>query len=172
MDEAFLRQYKLDLKDIRKRLDATTQQPRSEYTGGFVRKANADLPAPGMAGRAFWDTTYGVLEIDTSAEYVLAGTVVRTFAGLPSAGKQGRTAYDTTNDVMVYDIGSAWHQFSTFPVYTVANLPNPGYAGQVAFASNGRKATEGAGAGTGVPVYWNSNTNQWFNFYNNLVVAV
>lgn len=36
--------------------------------------------------------------------------------------------------------------------YTVAGLP-AGTAGQLAYASNGRKVGEGAGAGTGVLVY-------------------
>jgi len=41
----------------------------------------------------------------------------------------------------------------TTPV-TVANLPTNATAGDRAFASNGRKPSEGAGAGTGVPVYF------------------
>jgi hypothetical protein len=36
--------------------------------------------------------------------------------------------------------------------FTVASLPTPGTAGRVAFATNGRKPGEGAGAGTGVVV--------------------
>jgi hypothetical protein len=41
--------------------------------------------------------------------------------------------------------------------YTVANLP-VGAEGQTAYATNGRKVGEGAGSGTGVPVYF-SNTH-------------
>lgn len=44
-------------------------------------------------------------------------------------------------------------------VYTVAGLPTTTTlptlaAGDIAFASNGRKGAEGAAAGTGVLVYW------------------
>jgi hypothetical protein len=37
--------------------------------------------------------------------------------------------------------------------YTVATLPTPGTARRQSFATNGRKVGEGAGAGTGTPVY-------------------
>jgi len=37
--------------------------------------------------------------------------------------------------------------------YTVATLPAAGFAGRIAFATNGRKNGEGGGAGTGVQVY-------------------
>lgn len=37
--------------------------------------------------------------------------------------------------------------------YTVAGLPLSGEVGRIAFATNGRKTGEGAGAGTGVLVY-------------------
>ncbi len=40
-----------------------------------------------------------------------------------------------------------------FPTYTVANLPSTPTAGSFAFASNGRKPGEPAGAGTGVQVF-------------------
>lgn len=55
---------------------------------------------------------------------------------------------------------------------TVAELSSiVGMAGQCYFATNGRKGGEGVGAGTGLPVYWNPATSQWYNFYNNTVVA-
>jgi hypothetical protein len=44
-------------------------------------------------------------------------------------------------------------------VYTVANLPTDVIAGQTAYASNGRKAGEGAGSGTGVLVF--RDTTAW-----------
>jgi len=48
-----------------------------------------------------------------------------------------------------------WAQIVSSYGITVANLP-PGREGMVAYASNGRKSGEGAGAGTGVPVYWSN----------------
>ena len=47
--------------------------------------------------------------------------------------------------------------------FTVANLPNNPGAGQQAYASNGRKVGEGAGAGTGVPVYYSNGTWRVFS---------
>lgn len=62
------------------------------------------------------------------------------------------------------------------PAYTVANLPITGLAnGQsfvtIAFASNGRKAGEGAGAGTGVMVYWDNPSGLWLKFSSDTVVT-
>ena len=55
-------------------------------------------------------------------------------------------------------------------VYTVAALPTTGATGQFAFASNGRKPGEGAGSGTGVPVFWNPGTSTWFSYCSGSVV--
>jgi hypothetical protein len=40
--------------------------------------------------------------------------------------------------------------------FTVVNLPPSPSAGQTAYATNGRKIGEGAGGGTGVPVYYSN----------------
>lgn len=42
------------------------------------------------------------------------------------------------------------------PQYTVAGLPTDAIESQKAYATNGRKVGEGAGAGTGVPVYFSA----------------
>lgn len=57
------------------------------------------------------------------------------------------------------------------PVYTVAALPATAATGSFAWASNGRKGGEGVGAGTGIPVYWNAATSQWFTYANVLVTS-
>lgn len=49
------------------------------------------------------------------------------------------------------------------PSYTVVALPATAQTGAYAWATNGRKPGEGAGAGTGVPVFWNPSTSQWFS---------
>lgn len=67
---------------------------------------------------------------------------------------------------IISDGSSSWHEvfhgnavnprFTGTPVlpsYTVAGLPSASIAGAKAFASNGRKPTEAAGAGTGVEVF-------------------
>lgn len=55
--------------------------------------------------------------------------------------------------------------------FTVAQLPDAkSYApGSSTFASNGRKAGEGPGAGTGVPI-WTDGV-KWLTFYDNTEVA-
>jgi len=58
-----------------------------------------------------------------------------------------------------------------FPVYAFANLPT-GFNGRVAFVSDGRKAAEGAGLGTGVPAYYDAAATAWLNFYDNLAVLI
>lgn len=57
------------------------------------------------------------------------------------------------------------------PSYTVAGLPSTTTygVGSEAFATNGRRAGEGAGTGTGCPV-WSDGTN-WRTFYDNSIVA-
>lgn len=65
------------------------------------------------------------------------------------------------------------------PAYTVANLPtlaNGGLANgttyvSLAFASNGRKATEGAGLGTGQLCYYNAPTDQWLRIQDDSVIT-
>lgn len=63
------------------------------------------------------------------------------------------------------------------PAYTFATLPSTGLANgstylTIAFCSNGRKAGQGAGNGTGVPVYWNAASSQWLKFSDDLPVSV
>lgn len=55
------------------------------------------------------------------------------------------------NVALVFD-GSAWIAANKLLVKTVATLPT-GSAGDIAYASDGRKAGEGAGLGTGVLVF-------------------
>lgn len=56
-------------------------------------------------------------------------------------------------------------------IYTVAGLPATAANGQWAYASNGRKPGEGAGLGTGVPVFFNAPTVTWFSYCSGAVVA-
>ena len=56
----------------------------------------------------------------------------------------------------------------TLKSYTVAGLPMAGL-GKTAFASNGRRAGEAAGAGTGIPVW--SDAGNWRTYYDNSVVS-
>ena len=61
---------------------------------------------------------------------------------------------------------------SAFPSYTFAALPATAATGANAWVSDGRKPGEGAGTGTGVPVFWNPATTQWFSYLSGAVVTV
>jgi hypothetical protein len=56
----------------------------------------------------------------------------------------------------------------TLKSYAVAGLPSAA-AGKSAYATNGRRAGEGVGAGTGIPVW--SDAANWRTYYDNSVVA-
>lgn len=66
----------------------------------------------------------------------------------------------TTGNYAIYVVGGI--SFFGGPImpgqYTVAGLPS-GTEGMTAYATNGRKSAEGAGSGTGVPVYFSNG--QW-----------
>lgn len=55
------------------------------------------------------------------------------------------------------------------PSYTVATLPTPPGTGAKAFVTNGRKPSEGAGAGTGVEVFYDGS--HWISVCNGTQVA-
>ena len=65
------------------------------------------------------------------------------------------------------------------PAYTVATLPTLANGGlgngtsycTYALASNGRKAAEGAGLGTGQLVYYNAVTDQWLRIRDDSVIT-
>ncbi len=64
-----------------------------------------------------------------------------------------------------------WRQFGQGNLgnFTVASLPNNALAGQLGYATNGRKVGEGIGAGTGVPVYYSNGA--WRVYSTDAVVA-
>jgi hypothetical protein len=71
-----------------------------------------------------------------------------------------------------YDYASGSSIFS-LKSYTYANLPlgnQTAYTGSLAYCSNGRKVGEGAGAGTGVPVYYANAA--WRVFSTDVAVAI
>lgn len=67
----------------------------------------------------------------------------------------------------------------SIPGYTVANLPTLANGGlgdgvsyvTLAWASNGRKAAEGAGLGTGQLVYYNAASDQWLRVRDDSVIT-
>ncbi len=64
---------------------------------------------------------------------------------------------------------------TALPSYTVTSLPNAAAGaidGSIAWASNGRKPAEGAGAGTGVMVVYNNATTSWLRTTDYTLVSV
>jgi hypothetical protein len=114
---------------------------------GVRRKTLAALGLGGDAGRLFFVTDAALPVSGTGMLYVDNGT---SWVAVNAQATQSLTTIGARGVLE----------------YTVAGLPNPpglpaGYRG-IAFATNGRKPTEGAGVGTGVLVYYNSSTSQWF----------
>lgn len=73
----------------------------------------------------------------------------------------------------IYNLLRAGLLVSPVPAtYAVAALPATAANGQWAFATNGRKPGEGVGAGTGVPVFFNTPTGTWFSYCSGAVVTV
>jgi hypothetical protein len=92
-------------------------------------------------------------------EVIKAGVVAGTLAVSVDLG---------ANDLALATQGSL--VFGSLPVYAYADLP-AGFNGQMVFVSDGRKAAEGAGLGTGVPAYYDANAADWLNFFDNAVTA-
>lgn len=69
---------------------------------------------------------------------------------------------DTVNYNITAAVMLTYVQANPLKTSTVALLQASPTAGQLAYASNGRKQGEGAGLGTGVPVYFSSG--QWRRF--------
>jgi len=79
-----------------------------------------------------------------------------------TVGSSGKSLAAITNGVAILAVP---------PGYAVASLPAAAGNGAIAWASNGRKPGEGAGAGTGVPVFYNPATNNWFSYLSGTVVT-
>lgn len=139
-----------------------------------------------MSGRLYLQNTrhYLFLNIDTSAttlHFDANGEI-----GIGSGGKLSFSS--TTNSYGTADVGAlrsaagvlkisdgssgfgTLHALLRTNSYTVATLPSSPADAQIAFASNGRKSGEGAGAGTGVFCF--SDGGSWYaDLYNSVAVA-
>ncbi len=78
---------------------------------------------------------------------------------------------------LVHNVTEQANYSDGVPAYTFADLPSTGLGNgtsyiTIAFCSNGRKGGEGAGLGTGVPVYWNAASSQWLKFSDDTVVTI
>lgn len=64
--------------------------------------------------------------------------------------------------------GMASSTLANAPLAAAGGMSN----GDMLFITNGRKAGEGAGAGTGIPAYYNAATDQWFSFRTDTAVTI
>ncbi len=126
---------------------------------------NGDRYIAGPAPTGLWAGFAGQIVAWTTDEPTAPSGYWQNFAPNP-----GFLVFSVADAQFLQWSGSAWVPATTgaLPVYTVANLPT-GAAGMVAYASNGRKGGEGAGAGTGVPVYFSNAA--WRTYSNDLAVT-
>lgn len=92
------------------------------------------------------------------------------FSDLPSDFIAGRQWFvtDQLDGMNFTDDGTAqWGQYQ-LKSYTVATLPTATPDHTIAFATNGRRAGEASGLGTGVPVWFDGTV--WRTFYDNTQV--
>ena len=83
-----------------------------------------------------------------------------------------------TRDIRKIDIrgraettgGFDWNK--TVAELNAASFTNFTVFSPVAFATDGRKVGEGAGSGTGCPVYFNPSDSSWRRFSDDTVVAI
>jgi hypothetical protein len=119
------------------------------------------------------NTVIGALNFDSGHTTGAANTLIG--AGLTGYGNVSNTIIisDGSNTKnLVIDAASARFKAPVTPgSYSVSGLPSASAAGigAICYANNGRKAGEGASAGTGCPVF--SSGSAWLCFYNNLSVT-
>lgn len=91
-------------------------------------------------------------------------------ADLPAAGQAAHIVFvtDVLGGLTYADNGTNWNAIITAPVATVAELQAITPTGNmIAFASDGRKADEFGGDGTGIPVWFDTVDSLWRTFYDN-----
>lgn len=121
----------------------------------FVGMANLNAAAGAGAGFSGRTTSkfIGVYATEGVGSYVQCSDTSLTY---DCYGTGGHHAFRVTGAfTTVFDLGASRADFSVpvqLPSYAVASLPS-GAAGDLAYATNGRKAGEGGGSGTGVQVF-------------------
>lgn len=91
-------------------------------------------------------------------------------ADLPAAGQAAHIVFvtDVLGGLTYADNGSDWNAIITAPTATVAELQAITPTGcMFAKASDGRKANETGGNGTGIPVWFDTVDSIWRTFYDN-----
>jgi hypothetical protein len=107
------------------------------------------LSAQGSGGLNF---TGGGLTIEDATN-----DAITLSAGSVSFSDQGGDDAELTEGVFILSCAIATGQFA------VASLPASPQEGYIAYATNGRKVGEGAGSGTGVPVYFSNGAWRVFS---------
>lgn len=152
------------------------------YTYGIKLQSSAQCQVTGNGG---WDQSaqcQAVVYLDTNAYNNYVVGAVGNLPGKPylkeaNPGQNSNTFISMNSGATEEDHNlfgaTSFSGPSSFPSFTVAALPVtlrgvPILTNSYAFASNGRKSGEGAGAGTGCPVWFNGTL--WLTFYGNTQV--
>lgn len=160
--------------------DGTTALSRSIDAGAGITVANGDGAAgnptvaitnTAVAAGSYGDSTHvAAVTVNARGQLTAASSVAISFPSAPVTSVAGKTGAVTLvkADVGLSNVSNkaqlpldgsdAMTGPITLASYTVAGLPTVG-AGKLAYASNGRKNGEGAGAGTGVMVF--SDATAW-----------
>lgn len=98
--------------------------------------------------------------------------MVRISGRIENGSVSNRPLFDICNLSSVrISVAADGYMTSVAPIrpgaFTVATLPSAPGNGAIAYATDGRKAGEGVGAGTGVPVYYQDG---WKTYYDNTTV--
>lgn len=171
----------LDCDDLRFRALSGTERMKLDSGGltiasGFTLTVTSDLTVNGNTalGNASGDTTTITGSATISNGLAVTGTLSCT--GNASLGDASGDVCAITGSATISN-GLAVTGASTATTilkagsFTVATLPSAATsgAGAHAYASNGRKAGEGGGAGTGIPVW--SDASNWKTYYDNTTAA-
>jgi hypothetical protein len=109
---------------------------------------------------------------DSDGDYVIIGkSLVFPHSSTDSAPNPFTAAarYNPATESGQFYINGVWVDFARRRLYLVAELPAGAPTGTTAFATNGRKVGQGAGSGTGVPVY--KDSTGWRRYSDDTIVA-
>jgi len=133
--------------------------PRPNFGLPFVDKDGTLAGWAQVFVQSLWSRTGGSVDKVEAASALAGAAVPRTTEVVAAGGLQAGGALSGNVGLTLY-VAAA----------DVADLPRAGNApGDWAYAANGRKTGEGAGAGTGVPCWWSNNA--WCAVDSGAVVA-
>lgn len=151
-------------------------------TGGDLSGGHFTLPFNAAGGMEYSNNTGGVATIDlsnmgeqttlyvsstfTSANSTVidpnGGTIMGLAGGQTMTIGPGVKVAVTRQTSGIYVVGNGPASLATSVGFTRAALPLTKYNGMGVFCTNCRKPGEGAGSGTGMPVFWDASHSDWY----------